>query len=370
MVTRQLIVIHVAECAGGVDRYLRCLMKYSDREKVENILILSNSYCVEPYLDWVDKIETMQISHSIGLNSIKSAWILRRRIEKYRPDIVVAHSSIAGAVTRMACVGLKCKVVYNPHGWSFNMESKKKNIFVLLERFMAMFCDSIICISDAEKQSALKNKICKEEKLSVIYNGIDLREYKKKSCQLAIPSDIYVVGMVGRICRQKAPDIFVKMAGELKKQIDNVKFVIVGDVIESDVDEKEKIKEMAEELGIDLLITGWVDNPLDYMDRFDVGCLFSRWEGFGLAIPEYMVAGVPIVASNVDAIPYLIEDGVNGVLVEKDDWKNAAKKVQELLINTHKRKLLIENGRKTVAERFDVQRVAKEYEKLYGELCK
>lgn len=62
-----------------------------------------------------------------------------------------------------------------------------------------------------------------------------------------------------------------------------------------------------------LLITGWVDSPLDYVELFDVALLLSRWEGFGLALPEYMMAGKPIVASKVDAIPDIIEDHVNGV---------------------------------------------------------
>lgn len=41
---------------------------------------------------------------------------------------------------------------------------------------------------------------------------------------------------------------------------------------------------------------------MSYVELFDVACLLSRWEGFGLALPEYMMAGKPIVASRVDAI--------------------------------------------------------------------
>ena len=48
-----------------------------------------------------------------------------------------------------------------------------------------------------------------------------------------------------------------------------------------------------------------------YVELFDVACLLSRWEGFGLALPEYMMAGKPIVASRVDAIPNIIRDGEN-----------------------------------------------------------
>lgn len=51
---------------------------------------------------------------------------------------------------------------------------------------------------------------------------------------------------------------------------------------------------------------------MDYVDLFDVACLLSRWEGFGLVLPEYMLAGKPIIASCVDAIPNIIKDGKTG----------------------------------------------------------
>ena len=161
--------------------------------------------------------------------------------------------------------------------------------------------------------------------------------------------------MVGRICRQKAPDVFVRMASEVQKEIRNAYFVIVGDVLEGAEEERIEVEDLADKLGVNLIITGWVNNPMDYMKHFDVGCLLSRWEGFGLAIPEYMLAGVPIVATKVDAIPYLITGGETGVLVEKDDWKMVANKVVELARDENLRSRMVENGQKTVRDRFDIK---------------
>lgn len=360
-------VLHVAECIGGVDRYLRSLLKYST---CENIMILSQLYKKEDFEKLADHVEIMHMTHGIGLSALKEARVLRGKIKKYNPDVVYAHSSIAGAITRLACIGLGVKVVYNPHGWSFNMESKKKSFFVVVEKFMAHFCDAIVCISDAEKVSALREKICKEDMIHVIENGIDIAEYKKEEISLPIPDDAFVVGMVGRICRQKATDVFVRMAGEVQKQFKNAYFVIVGDVIEGAAEERKEIEELAEKLGVKLLITGWINNPMAYMSRFDVGCLLSRWEGFGLVIPEYMLTGIPIVATKVDAIPYLITDGENGFLVEKDDWEKAAEKIAELAKDEDKRNRMIENGLRTVNERFDARRVSKDCEELYGVLVR
>ena len=98
---------------------------------------------------------------------------------------------------------------------------------------------------------------------------------------------------------QKAPDVFVKMAKKVKDAVPNAHFIIVGNG-----NQEGKIRRYAECNGFsdNLYITGWVDNPMSYVELFDVACLLSRWEGFGLALPEYMMVGKPIVASKVDAI--------------------------------------------------------------------
>ena len=358
-------VMHVAECIGGVDRYLRCLLKYSN---CENIMVLSQLYDENEYKKLAQCVDIMRMEHGIGLSALKEAKELRKKIKKYEPDIVYAHSSIAGAIARMACIGMRVKVIYNPHGWSFNIEGGTKRLFIILEKVMSHFCNAIICISEAEKVSALKNKICAKEKLRVIYNGIDLEEYDKKDIELSIPDDAFVVGMVGRICKQKAPDTFVKMAGIVKQNIPNASFIIVGDVIEGEYEERKAIEKLAEEYEIPLMITGWVDNPMDYMSRFDVGCLLSRWEGFGLVIPEYMLSRTAIVASKVDAIPYLIHDGEDGLLVEKDDWQMASSKVIEIFKNETLKNRIVKNGLETVKAKYDAKRVATECEKLYEEL--
>lgn len=371
-ITNRIKVMHVAECIGGVDRYLHSLLKYIDHDKLENIMVLSKLYENKGYEDLADKVEIIDIPHGMGFKTIASAVDIRKLIKKHNPDVVYAHSSIAGAVTRLACIGLDCKVIYNPHGWSFNIQSGKKNIFIALEKLMAPFCDAIICISEAEKQSALDKKICEENKLHVIYNGIDLEEYKEITAtrkDLNIPEDAFVVGMVGRISQQKAPDVFVRMAAEVAKKIDNTYFIIVGDVVEGEAKEKADIKRLAEELGIKLRITDWVDNPLDYVKQFDVACLLSRWEGFGLAIPEYMLCEKPIVATRVDAIPYLIKDGVNGLLVDVDDYKAAAEVVLKCR-DFELRDRIVASGIKSVHERFNVRRVARELVDLLKRIAK
>ncbi|MGN1272613.1 MAG: glycosyltransferase, partial [Lactobacillus sp.] len=200
-------VLHVAEAAGGVERYLETLIKYSKND-VENILVCSQNYDYKKFKSIADRVIVLKMSHDIDpVNDIKVEKTLRRIIKQVKPDIVYAHSSKAGAFARIADLGLKNKLIYNPHGWAFNMQqsTKKKEMYKWVEKISAHFCDKIVCISNAEKESALREKICKPEKLQVIYNGIDFDEFNKEFNQnvdVPIPKDSYVVGMVGRLSKQ------------------------------------------------------------------------------------------------------------------------------------------------------------------------
>ena len=363
-------ILHVAQAAGGVDCYIRMLLKYLDKDDYENILICSQDFRKKDYEGLVDYFEQIEMSRAIGGNDLKAIWKVRKLIKKYSPDIVYAHSSKAGAIARVADTGLKNYCVYNPHGWAFNMRcsAKKKEMYIFIERLAALFCDKIICISDAEKQSALEKKICKENKLQVIFNGVDIEAYENgvhgtvTRQDLGIPEDAFVVGMVGRMCSQKAPDVFAKMAKLVKKQISNAHFIIVGNG-----NQETQIRKYAENNSFSdsLHITGWVDNPMSYVELFDVACLLSRWEGFGLALPEYMMAGKPIVASRVDAIPNIIHDGENGLLVEADDAAGASEAVLRIYKEKELKEKMVAQGADDVHKKFNARRVSEEHGKLF-----
>lgn len=370
MMKNKIRILHVAQAAGGVDRYIRMLLKYLDKEKFENILVCSQDFHKEDYRDLVDSFEQVEMTRAIGSSDLKAIKEVRALIKKYNPDIVYAHSSKAGAITRVADIGLKNHCVYNPHGWAFNMRcsAKKKAMYTAIEKIAAPFCDKIICISDAEKQSALDKKICREDKLQVIFNGVDIESYENgvrgtiKRIDLNIPEDAFVVGMVGRMSPQKAPDVFVKMAKHVKDEVPNAHFIIVGNG-----NQEDEIRKYAEDNGFSnsLHITGWVDNPMSYVELFDVACLLSRWEGFGLALPEYMMAGKPIVASRVDAIPNIIRNGENGLLVEVDDDIGTSKAVLRIYQEDGLKDRLVTQGMEDVHNRFNARRVSEEHGRLF-----
>lgn len=371
---KRIRVLHVAEAAGGVERYLQTLFKYNDKEQVENILVCSQNYNYKKFKKLADRVIVLKMAHQIDPSSdIKVEKALRKIIKEIKPDIVYAHSSKAGALARIADLGLNNKVIYNPHGWAFNMQqsAKKKEMYKWVEKISAHFCDKIVCISDAERESALREKICKPSKLQVIYNGIDLEEIEKTTpmsrAQLGIPEDAFVVGMVGRLSKQKAPDTFVKSAKLIKEKIPNAFFLMVGDG-----ELRDQVESLINQydLGSSFLITGWVDNPTAYMKIMDVGMLLSRWEGFGLVLPEYMACGVPIIATNVDAIPNIVRNNENGLLVEKDNYCEVANQVMALHNDFEIRNRIVKKAVQCVHSKFNGSRVAQESRDIYrGLIC-
>ena len=150
-------VLHVAQAAGGVDRYIRMLFKYMDHDKFENILVCSHDFKRVDYNGLADAFEHVDMQRPIGKADIDAMKAVRRLIRKYQPDIVYAHSSKAGAIARVANIGLKkngdkIKCIYNPHGWAFNMRSGKKNqlIYTAIVKMAARLCELIICFRGRE----------------------------------------------------------------------------------------------------------------------------------------------------------------------------------------------------------------------------
>lgn len=366
-------IMHIAQAAGGVSRYLQMLLKYMDRNKYENILVCSHDYKYQDFKNIADAIESIEMQRNIGLKDFWSIFVVRKLIKKYNPHIVYAHSSKAGAIVRLANTGIRNRCIYNPHGWAFDMKLSQKTcrIYIFLEKVFSFLCDQIICISDAEKKSAIKKNICSPEKLHVIRNGIDIEEYENhpyeslNKTDLNIPENAFIIGTVGRLTRQKAPDTFIFAAEKIKEKIPNAYFIMVGNG-----EQKNKIEKYAETHGLksSLLITGWINNPMKYVELFDVAMLLSRWEGFGLVLPEYMISKKPIVATNVDAIPEIIKNGINGLLVSVDNIEEICHAVIELYGNPDLRKKITECALNNVYSEYDIKRVSKEHEIIFNQL--
>lgn len=367
-------VLFIAQSAGGVERYIKSLLQYINRKDYEILMVCSFDYKKEEASLYADYFVNIDMQRSINLLKDFNAILkIRRIIKREKPDIIYLHSSKAGALGRIADLGIKNKVIYNPHGWAFCMDCSrlKKMIYSMIERLLAPKADRIIAISQCEKNRALKSHICPSDKIQVILNGIDEREYLNSTKdvftlrkEMGIPHNAYVIGFVGRICNNKSPDIFVEAASIIQKKIPNAFFLMVGDG-----PDRELITNRIEQIGLkdSFLITGWVKQPYDYMRCFNQGVLLTRWEGFGLVLAEYMVAGVPIIATDIDSVPELVQNGVNGLLVEVNNPFSTAEASIQIYSDPVLSCSLVKNGR-CIVEKFKVERVAREHELLFNTL--
>ena len=105
-----------------------------------------------------------------------------------------------------------------------------------------------------------------------------------------------------------------------------------------------------------VIITGWVNNVEQFIPAFDIAVLPSKWEGFGLALIEYMACDKPIVASNIGGIPNIIKDGINGFLFESGDYKELSKIIKILTENKNLVKKIVEQNRE-YRKKFDIKNV-------------
>lgn len=364
-------ITHILECAGGVEKYLEMLAPRLQKENFEQTVICSHSVNLDKLKESVDACYVTDMRQTFNpIAVVKIIRQVRRAIISSQPNIVYCHSSFAGVFGRLAAIGTHCKVVYNPHGWAFNMRntsSMKLRVFRTLEQLLEHFTDKIVCISEAEFESAIENHISSEDKLELIPNGINIDAVRSSMgvsrSELGIADGAFVVGMIGRLSAQKAPDVFIRAAEIIHKEILNSAFIIVGDG-----EQREDIENYAKEHGLKLVITGWTDEPYRYLKDFDVAMLLSRWEGFGLAIVEYMAAEKNFVATRTDAIPSLVDDNVDGFLVDVDNAEQAAEKVKWLHEHPKEAGVMRRNALQKVIKKYDINRVIKQHINMFNGL--
>lgn len=312
-------VLHIALIhGGGVEVYIRMLIEHTYKN-YDTVLICASEYGKKLLPEDSCTIYNVDVPREISVSAdLKAALKIRKIIKKENPNVLYCHSSMAGAIGRIAAMGLRCKVIYNPHGWSFDMavSYRKKMFYRFLEKVLAMTTDKIVTISEYEKRIALKNKICNESKIKVILNGIDLdkcKSTKAERSELGYREKDFIIGCAARLSDQKDPLLFADVAGCIAKKYPDTRFVWVGDgeLMEDFITALKKNNVLDK-----TTVTGWVNNPYKYISIFDVAVLFSKWEGFGLCLAEYAALGKPVVATNVGAVSEVIQDGICGKLVE------------------------------------------------------
>ncbi|WP_284775268.1 glycosyltransferase [Agrobacterium sp. lyk4-40-TYG-31] len=247
---------------------------------------------------------------STALPALSRAVI--REVKTFRPDIVHAHSTLAGGVCRLISLlpGRFPPVVYCPHGWVFDMETLGvlRHPARWVERLLSPLARSIVAISGYEYDQGLKAGIS-ARRMVVIENGISSQLPAAMPAQWTDTRT--KVLFVGRLDRQKGVDILLRAADRLR---DVATFRVIGAHVTTRNERTETIPGNVE-------LLGW-KSPEDIAGHLavcDVVAMPSRWEGFGLVALEAMRARKPVIASAVGGLQSVVVDGVTGVLFPAGD---------------------------------------------------
>jgi len=308
------------------------------------------------FLDVVREINPFQ--------DIKSIRKFSHIIKKIEPDIIYLHSSKAGAVGRLAAAGLGIPVCYNPHGWAFIMDGGlvKKKFYGLVERVLSRWCDKIVMISDSEFTSAVKYGI-PVEKLQRIISGIDIKRFKES--EKTAYHDKFVIGFVGRFHAAKDPMKVIEVVQNLVSAIPEILALFVGD---GELGESLQIRVKELGLGKQVKFLGWSDTPEHEIRNFDIGLMPSAWEGFGLAVCEYMAAKKPVVISDAGGLKHIVKHQFDGYIVASGRADEYSKYILDLYRNKTLRKKITDAAYKKVCSEFTIERVASEHLELFKKL--
>lgn len=214
----------------------------------------------------------------------------------------------------------------------------------------------IIANSEATKRTLLVNnsKLFPEERITVIYNGLDFASYPP--LPEAPRHQEVIIGNLGRLVTQKGQDMLLKMARELLDQQVRFRLVIGGDGPLLD-----KLKQEVNRLGLHDVVEfkGFIADVPAFMQSLDIFVLPSHWEGFGYVIAEAMYYSKPVVAFNISSNGELIENNQSGFLVDYPNVNLLAEKTVLLISNEKLRHEMGRAGRKIVEEKFSMH-VARE----------
>lgn len=318
-ISNGLCVAHITEAPlGGVLSCIQEIMAAQVRSPaIARVCALVPEINAGPLCRSVPEGEIHSFPHRRGsvVALVRLAIAAKRLVRDVQPDIVHIHSTIAGVVIRICLlfVRRKPKVLYCPHGWIFSQARRKfvKRLAAQLERLLSFATDSILCVSEFDKQEATAVGIA-AEKCVVITNGLaELPEGQPKCSKHegARPRRLKIL-FIGRFDIQKGFDIYLDAMRRLSDIADGI---AVGGFI---VSQPRPLS-----VPVNVTIAGWRtrEELHDFYLDADLLVMPSRTESFPLVAIEAMRAGVPVFASRVGGLPEIVKDRVTGRLFESDD---------------------------------------------------
>jgi glycosyltransferase involved in cell wall biosynthesis len=334
-VTRTYRLLHIIDHlgSGGAQETLLSLLKYADRQRfqVEVATLHGQGYYWEAIRRLQVPIHSLSPYKFVPLYLSNLLYLLRRG----KFDLIHCHLTASNLIAKPLAVlaGVPYILNYDQN----DIHRKEQKWLMWLDRLANLLTHHIVAVSASTRDFLLQQEKVSPEKITVIYNGVDLERFRPAAAatnrltwrhQWNLPENCLVVGGVGRLRRQKNFSFFLQVAREVLQNLPEVCFVIAGEG-----PEREKLESLAHDLGIASRVRflGYVRDMAALYPAMDVLLMTSHAEGTPLTILEAMAVGVPLVATQVDGMAEVLDDEADAFLVPPGDVSLFAQRTCRLL---------------------------------------
>ena len=265
-----------------------------------------------------------------------------RAVRRASPDIVhthLVHADLYGALAARRLVSTK-----------HNDDPFRAGVFRFVERALARRARRVIAITEALARFQTERVGIPAAKVVTIPYGLDeLPEAWGENPPEDVSDETPLLLAVSRLEPQKGIDVAIRALAAVRAKHPHAQLVVLGEG-----SERASLERLADELAVPVHLPGRVPDVAAWLRRADVLVHPARWEGFGLAVLEAMLAGLPVVATRVSSLPELVADGETGILVPPDDPDAFGAAVSTALAESER---LGSAGRRRARELFSVARM-------------
>jgi glycosyltransferase involved in cell wall biosynthesis len=291
-------------------------------------------------------------------------WKLSRLIRRERIEAVHTHNVTPWVYAALGARLAGARLYHTEHSNLFPHQRR----LMAAERWLARLTRVVIADSEKVKRQLVTGQGLPARKIRTVLNGIDLSAFAAPASpqairqQLGLNGAAPVIGTVGRLAAVKDQRSLLDAFHLVAQEFPLARLVLVGDG-----PLKEELRAHARALAIDARVDflGRRTDVSALLGVFDVFVLSSVSEGLPLTVLEAMASGVPVVATDVGALPEIIRGPEEGVLVPPKAPRQLAQAIARLLRDAPLRQTLSRNGRARVREQFDLNDMVRAYESAY-----
>jgi glycosyltransferase involved in cell wall biosynthesis len=293
--------------------------------------------------------------------SPRMARDLVRVVRDETPDLIHTHLVHADVYGAIAARTTRTPYVSTRH----NDDRYLLGPFRYVDRAFARGARRLIAISHAVR-AFLEAAGHDPAKLTTIHYGLDELPGAPSDptpLQAGVAPGTPLVLAVGRLIEQKDHATLLHAFSRVRGQHPDARLAILGGgPLEAELRALTATLDLA-----DAVILPGRTEIRDWLERADVFAHTSRWEGFGIVLLEAMLAGRPIVATRISAVPEVVVDGETGVLVDPGDVEGVARGLAGLLADPELAARLGAGGRERARSDFSVERMVERTLAVYGE---